>query len=312
MKLACLIVQDSEQETWFSALQAPLAAHHISLSKGPRPEAQIAIVANPPVGALRQLPNIELIASLWAGVDRLLADSSIAKHIPIVRACDAQMRQSMTESALAHVLRLHLNHHRYQAQQNSSLWRALDTALAPERRVTVLGLGYLGGYVASALAQLGFQVSGWSRGKARTRTLDPSIQVYSGTLGLSQALQSADILVNLLPDTPSTQGILSKETLSLAPPGLCVINLARGKHLVETELLELLEIGQVQHATLDVFDTEPLAPDHPFWRHQNITVTPHIAAPSHRTSVSKSVSDDIALWLAGQVPESIVNRELGY
>jgi glyoxylate/hydroxypyruvate reductase len=312
MMQASLLVDEREQSSWLAAMRAPLHSHGISLTVGENPAAQIAIVANPPVGALRNMPNIKLIASLWAGVDRLLADTSIARHIPILRACDAQMRQSMTESVLAHVLRLHLKHHLYQDLQHRAHWQALDARVSNECRVTVLGMGYLGGHAATALDHLGFQVTGWSRGTPRERRLAASIQLHSGVHHLANALKHANIVVNLLPDTPQTRGILCARTFALAPRGLSVINLARGHHLVEQDLLEALAQGQVSHATLDVFSTEPLVASHPFWCHPNLTVTPHIAAPSHRNSVSKSVSDDIALWLSGTAPESLVNRAQGY
>ncbi len=310
--IASLLVAKEESQAWFEVLAPLLTQSGIHLHRDYHSQASIAIVANPIVGQLQGLSQLKLVASLWAGVDRLLADDSIPEGVAILRACDTDMRQSMTESALAHILQAHLKHHLYRRQQSQSHWQQHNALLAQERRITVLGMGYLGSHVAIAAQHLGFQVAGWSRQGPRAISLANSIEHLQGAEQLAQALTNTDILLNLLPDTPATRGILCKSLFENCKPGVCLINLARGSHLIEEDLLLCLENGSVSHAALDVFATEPLPSHHPFWNHPSITITPHIAAPSHLASVAKSVSRDIALWLSGAHPGSIVNRKNGY
>jgi glyoxylate/hydroxypyruvate reductase len=310
--IASLLVAPEEAESWFTALAPHLTKIGINLHRGAHPHANIAIVANPVVGQLRALPELRLIASLWAGVDRLLADESIPDTVAILRACDSEMRQSMTESALAHILCAHLKLHYYRLQQSKALWQQHKAQLAQERQITILGMGYLGSHVAMATQQLGFQVSGWSRSARRPDRLPDSVALYQGIAQLHDALSNTDILVNLLPGTAETRHLLNKSLFMQCKKGVCLINLARGTHVVEQDLLECLDSEHVAHATLDVFYAEPLPSEHPFWQHPSITITPHIAAPSHFESVANSVCSDIAIWLGGATPASIVNRKNGY
>lgn len=268
----------------------------------------VALVANPPPGILGQLPNLRLVHSLWRGVDALVGDPTLPRDVPLARLVDPAMARSMTESVLLHVLTLHRRLPEYRAQQERATWRELPQPAAAERRVAILGLGDLGQVAARALAALGFAVSGWGR---RPRSL-PGVATYAGPEGLAALLAQADILVNLLPLTPATTGFLDAATLARLPAGASLINVARGGHLVESDLLRALDSGHLAHAILDVFAEEPLPADHPFWRHPRVTVLPHVAAYSDARSGAAIVAANVARFRAGQPIAHVVDWQSGY
>ena len=269
---------------------------------------EIALVANPPAGSLAGLKNLRLIQSLWAGVDRLLSDPTLPENVPIVRLVDPNLTQAMRECALACVMVLHRQLPAYARQQAGREWKKLPQPLAQERRVGILGLGELGRAVAQALASLGFDVAGWSAGPRRVE----GVESWSGAGGLARLLQRTDILVNLLPLTPQTSGILNAQLFASLPRGAAVINLARGGHLNEKDLLDALASGQLSHAILDVFREEPLSPQHPFWSHPRISVLPHVAAVTEVNTAAKIAAENIKAFRAGRMPGPLVDRAKGY
>jgi glyoxylate/hydroxypyruvate reductase len=268
----------------------------------------VALVANPPAGALASLKNLRLIQSLWAGVDRLLSDKTIPAHVPIVRLVDPNMTQAMVECALACAWFLHRQLPDYARQQAAHDWKKLPQPLASERRVGVLGFGQLGRAVTEALAALGFDVEAWS---AKPRTA-AGIKVWSGTDQIGALLGRSDILVNLLPLTSETADILNAAMFRQLPRGSALVNLARGGHLNEGDLLDALASGHIAHAILDVFKDEPLPRDHPFWAHSQITVLPHVAAVTDVNSASKIAADNLRTFRAGRLPAPLVDRGKGY
>jgi glyoxylate/hydroxypyruvate reductase A len=195
------------------------------------------------------------------------------------------------------------------------LWRADNPAfpdtprkLASERPLTVLGLGELGAASACALAGLGFPVTGWSR----TPRDMPGIRCLSGAEGLLEALTGAEGVITLLPNTPETENTLNADTLALLAPGAFVINPGRGVLIDDAALLAALDRGQVGHATLDVFRVEPLPPDHAYWHHPRVTVTPHIAAISRPVTASRVIAENIRRAEAGEPLLHLVDRARGY
>jgi glyoxylate/hydroxypyruvate reductase A len=268
---------------------------------------EIAIVANPPPGVLETLPALRWIQSLWAGVDKLLA-SALPDDVPVVRMIDPALGRAMAEAVAAIVLHLHRDFPRYAAQQQRGDWRQLPLVAAADRAVTILGLGEMGAAAASMLANLGFRVTGWSRSP---RDL-PGIRTHAGPAGLATALTGADILVNLLPLTPDTRGILGAATFAQLAPGAAIVNVGRGGHLVERDLLEALEAGRIGHAVLDVFETEPLPRDHPFWSHPKVTVLPHVTAPTNMPSAAAIVARAIAAYRRNGTIPPTVDRGRGY
>jgi len=275
----------------------------------PDPAAiDVALVARPPEGALRGFTNLKLIQSLWMGVDGLLADPTLPREVPLARMVDPGMLAAMSETVLACVLDWHRNLHRYRAQQSARLWRALPQLLASDRTVGLLGLGELGRDAAAKLLGLGFKVCGWSR---RPKTL-PGLECLSGNDGMREVLARSGALVCLLPLTAQTHGILNARTLELLPEGACVINVGRGAHLVERDLLAALDSGRLAHAWLDVFETEPLPAAHPFWMHPGVTLTPHVAALTEpRTALVKIVAN-VERVRRGEPPADLIDRQTGY
>ncbi|WP_323783183.1 NAD(P)-dependent oxidoreductase, partial [Leisingera sp.] len=180
--------------------------------------------------------------------------------------------------------------------------------LAKERRVTVLGLGALGVACAQALAALGFQVSGWSRSQKEVE----AITCHAGPEGLKAALAQAEIVILLLPDTPATENTLNAETLAMLPKGARIINPGRGPLIDDSALLAALGSGQIAHATLDVFRVEPLPPEHPYWAHPNVTVTPHIASETRESTAAEVIAENIRRGEAGEPLLHLVDRRFGY
>ena len=265
----------------------------------------MALVANPRPGALASLKGTRLIQSLWMGVDKLLADPAYPHGVPLARLIDPGMVAAMTETVIAHVLDWHRHHYYYRSLQAEPRWRRVRQFLASDRTVGILGLGELGSDAASRLQQLDFKVAGFSR---RPKTL-PGVACYTE---LQKMLPAVDALVCLLPLTEQTKGILNAKTFAAMKPKGCVINLARGGHLVEKDLLAALDSGHLRHAYLDVFDAEPLAAAHPFWRHPGVTVTPHAAALTEpRTAIAKIV-ENVERVRRGETPLNLVDFSAGY
>ena len=308
----------AERDDWANALRAALPGHRLCLARGEVPDETIAaaIVANPPPGGLVGLTRLRLIQSLWAGVDRLLADASLPPGVPIARMVDPAMNQAMAETALWATLALHRGFFAYGAQQRAGRWQQRGQRRADEVPVLVLGFGQMGRAVAQALLRQGYPVAAWRRGAARSDEMaDPAlagITRNSGAAALAAALARAQVLVNLLPLTPDTRGLLDARLLATLPRGAGLVNLARGAHLVDADLLAALASGQVGHAVLDVFDAEPLTTGHPYWGHPQVTVLPHVAALTDARSAAAAVARNIEALARGEPLQHLVQRQAGY
>ncbi|WP_337186343.1 glyoxylate/hydroxypyruvate reductase A [Phenylobacterium sp.] len=304
--LACFGV-DAEPWARAFATLAPDVDLRGADAPGPPDEIDYVLAWNVPAGGLRAYARLKAVFSLGAGVDGLVGRPDLGET-PVVRMVDESLAQGMVEYVLMSVLRHHRDAALYARQQARKLWIPHRPPLAQDRVVGVLGLGELGGPCASALAGIGFQVRGW----ARTPRSLPGVEVFWGAAGLSRLLQGCEILVCLLPLTPDTAGLLDADLFARLPRGACVINVGRGAHLVEADLLAALDSGQVAGATLDVFDREPLAADHPFWTHPSVVVTPHASAFTHPESAAAKVVADIRRIEASRTPTHLVDRSRGY
>lgn len=271
-------------------------------------EIEYALVWQPEPGLLASLPNLRLILNLGAGVDHLLADPTTPRRVPIVRLVDPYMTDAMSEYVAMQVLRLHRRDLDYRAQQQGQVWRELDQKNACERRVGILGLGVLGQDAARKLAAFGFEIAGWSRGAKQV----PGIAAYSGAAALPAFLGRSEMLVCLLPLTPETEGILDSRLFAQLPRGAALVNAARGGHLVDADLLAALASGQLSAAVLDAFREEPLPPEHPFWRHPRIVVTPHIAALTNPPTAAPILLDNIRRLREGRALVNQVDPGRGY
>jgi glyoxylate/hydroxypyruvate reductase A len=311
--MAILVAADFSAEewgAWWPALAAALPGERLvrDVHEAARATIDVALVANPPVGALRDLPQLRFIQSLWAGVDRLLPDASVPADVPLARMVDPAMSTAMAETALWAVLGLHRGFFGYAVQQREALWRQHPQQRADEVGVAVLGLGQMGRTAAQDIARHGYRVSGWRAGPA---AID-GVTTSCGGASLRDVLAAAHIVVNLLPLTPATRGLFGAETLAQMRLGAGLVNLARGAHLVEADLLAALDRGHLAHAVLDTFGTEPLPAGHAFWHHPKVTVLPHVAAQTDPRSAASIAAANVRAFRAGRVPDHLVDRARGY
>jgi len=306
---------DAERAEWLAALGAALPGHRLLTARDQAPADTItaAIVANPPPGSLQGLPALRLIQSLWAGVDRLLADATLPPGVPVARMVDPAMNAAMAETALWAVLALHRGFFRYQAQQRAGQWQAHGQRRADEVPVLVLGAGQMGGTTAARLAALGYPVTLWRRDAGPLRLpLAAGLPLLHGAAALQRALAGTQVLVNLLPLTPDTRGLVNAELLARQPRGAGLVNLARGAHVVDDELLAALDSGHLGHAVLDVFHTEPLPAGHRFWAHPQVSVLPHAAAATDARSAAAVVAHNIEALVSGAPLAHLVTPGAGY
>ena len=315
--MSILIAADSwDAGTWAGLIQSaePNRTVAIDIAKTDPAKIRYALVWKPPPGLLKQLPKLEVIFNLGAGVDAILADESVPKHVPIVRVVDPNLTARMTEWVVLQVLMQHRRMPMYLEAQRRRTWLdAVDQPPASAVTVGFLGLGVLARDAARVLKTLNFNVIGWSR----TAKEVEGLRTFSGPDGLSQMLAETDILVCLLPLTPDTQGILNAELfakLKRSGPlgGPVLINGGRGPEQVEADILAALDDGTLIGASLDVFETEPLPVTSPLWTHPKVIITPHNAADSDPASLSRYVLRQIGRYERGEALENVVNRDLGY
>ena len=245
------------------------------------------------------------VLNLWAGVESIVANETLTQ--PLTRMVDPGLTEGMVEWCVTHVMRHHLGTDRDVCRRDA-VWDPYVPKLARERRVTVLGLGALGQAVGQALDRLNFQVTGWSR----TSKDIAGVTCLAGDDGLRQALEGAEILVLLLPLTVATETLLNAERLAWLPKGAVVINPGRGPLIEDDALIAALDRGDVAHATLDVFRTEPLPSDHPFWAHAQVTVTPHVASATRPATAVQLIAENIRRGEAGEPFLHVVDRSRGY
>lgn len=262
-----------------------------------------------PPGVFTGYPNLKAIFWLGAGLERLLSDPGLPRHVPIGRLVEASLTRQMTAYVVLAVLRHHRLAAAYEAQQQEARWQPLLPPPDPaDCRVGLMGLGVLGTEAARKLLSLGFPVSGWSRTPKR---LD-GVKTYHGRERLKPFLGECDVVVCLLPLTPETRSILNAEAFAAMKKGAYLVNAARGEHVVEEDLLDALEAGRVAGATLDVYHTEPLPSEHPFWRHPRVTVTPHIAAETIPRGVAPQVVENYRRMKRGEPLLNPVDPARGY
>ena len=277
------------------------------VTEAPDPAAVDYILYAPsaPLQDFAPFTGAKAVLSLWAGVERIVGNPTLTQ--PLTRMVDPALTEGMVEWVTGHVLRHHLGMDRHIVNPGR-VWDPQPPPLARERPVTILGLGELGLACARALQALNFPVTGWSRSPRDI----PGLTCFHGADGLKQALARAQILITLLPRTPETENILNGATLALLPQGAVILNPGRGALIDDSALLAALAAGRVGHATLDVFRTEPLPQDHPFWAHPRVTVTPHIAADTRAASASAVLAENIRRGEAGAPFLHLVNRQRGY
>ena len=298
---------DTKAEPWLQGLAAALPGADITVWQPGAPVADYAVVWAPPQQFLDEQQGIQALFNIGAGVDALL-QRRLPPGALVVRLDDAGMAVQMAEYVCHAVIRHFREFDQYEVSMRAGQWAYRKPRLRQDLPVGVMGLGVLGERVAKALAQFEFPVNGWSRSPKAIG----GIRVFSGQDGFNDFLAASRVLVNLLPLTPETQDILNRDTLARLQPGGYLINVARGAHLVEDDLLALLDSGHLAGATLDVFRTEPLPVGHPFWSHPRITLTPHTSA---RTLLGESIAQivgKIAALERGEAIAGVVDSVRGY
>jgi len=311
--MAVLIIASHDRPDWWARelkQREPALDVRVWPDIGAPAEITYVLAWKPPPGVLASLPNLAVVFSLGAGVDHLFTDPDFPTQVDVVRVVDPYLTAGMREYVLLHTLRYHKNQPALDQQQRDQVWddRARELRQADEQGVGILGLGELGLACANALKSLDFDVGGWSR----TPKDLPGITCFDGRGGLDALLGRSRILICLLPLTPETEGILDADLFSKLPKRAYLINAARGGHMVEEDLIPALDSGRLAHATLDVFRTEPLPGEHPFWDHPQITVTPHNAAITDPRSVVVQILSDIGRHQRGETLSGRVDPGLGY
>ena len=253
------------------------------------------------------LPNLQVLFALSAGVDQLDLDR-LPTTLPVVRLLDPSITQGMCEYASFAVLSLHRDMLRYRQQQMARCWQAHRLQPAAKRRVGVMGLGTQAQQSLATLQTFGFALSGCARSEHSIAGVD----CFAGAEQLPAFLGQCDIVLCVLPLTEQTKGILNRQLFQHLPKGAALVNMGRGGHLVEEDLLEALASGQLSAAVLDVLEQEPAAPDHPFWQHPQILLTPHIAAMTQPESAFSVLLENIRRHQRGESMLGQVDRKQNY
>ena len=298
---------DTATEPWLQGLRAALPGAEVTLWSAGAPMADYAVVWAPPQQFFDEQSQLKAVFNIGAGVDALLK-LQLPPQALIVRLDDAGMSVQMAEYVCHAVIRHFREFDAYEADTRQGKWSFRKPRARADFPVGIMGLGVLGERVARSLAQFEFPVKGWSRS---AKAVD-GVQCFSGQQGFHDFLAASRVLVCLLPLTPDTRDIMNRDTLSRLQSGAYVINVARGAHLVDEDLLALLDSGQLAGATLDVFLTEPLPAEHAFWKHPKVTVTPHTSARTLRSESIAQIGSKIAALQGGEPVAGVVEPNRGY
>lgn len=321
MKVLFFAPETGDADAWRTSLARVLPQAEIRVwHPGDTAYADYAIVWRPPRELFAPREGLKAVFNLGAGVDAILrfereAPGTLSPDVPLIRLEDTGMAAQMNEYAAYAVLRYLRRFDEYELMQRSgeARWHVLDPHPHETFVVAVLGLGVLGTQVARTLASFGLPVRGYSRSVKALEGIETFAEnAASGGAALDACLDGAMAVVNLLPSTPETEGILNRRAFARLARGAYLVNLARGAHVVEGDLLDAMHEGQIAAATLDVFSEEPLPAGHRFWREPRVTITPHIAAQTLREPAVRQIAVKIAALSRGEVVGGIVDVARGY
>ena len=291
----------------YFAEHAPDLDFRVWPDAGDLDEVEYLIAWQAPADFIAQLPRLKVFFSSGAGVDHV-DFSAVPKHIPIVRMVEPGIIDGMVEYVTLSVLALHRDFFDYVAAKVARTWDPLEVPPASARTVGVMGMGSLGSAVLQRLATYGFRLRGWNRS---LRHLD-NVESFAGPDQLQPFLEGCDILICLVPLTSETKGILNRKLFSALPAGASLINVGRGPHLVDADLLDALDSGQLSRAILDVTDPEPLPAEHPFWAHPRVFLTPHVASMTQPQSAAPILLDNLRRHQRGDALLNVIDRSRGY
>ncbi len=305
-----IICTNKDPLPWVTALKELDSSLDIQIwpNEGRKTDVEFALCWNHPEGVLREYPNLRCICSMGAGIDHLFNDAFFPKELPVIRIVDPLLAQSMFEYICTAVMYYFRDLDIYKIQQYQSNWKQQPPKSIAHTTIGIMGLGNLGKFSANKLLDFGFNVIGWSR----TQKSINGVKSYAGDEALGEFLSQASILICLLPLTNETRGILNLETFNRLPLGACLVNVGRGEHLIDEDLITALNKGLLRGACLDVFREEPLAAQHPFWRHNKILLTPHCSSITDPMSVAPQIVENYRLMKSGQPLMNQVNPLRGY
>lgn len=309
-----LYMPGDDASSWINELTRTFPAAHVRVWKeGDRAPADYTLVWKPTSDVLAGRERLKAVFNLGAGVDVVLGllrshPDLLPPHVPLIKLDDAGMAPQMVQYVLHAVLRHFRRFDEYAVLQRERRWQPLEAREPSSHIIGIMGLGALGTPVATALAQLGFAVRGWSR----SPRIVEQVACFAGPDDLPRFLDGLNVLVNLLPLTAETENILDRSVFSRLATGAQLINIARGAHLVEEDLLQALDSGKVAAATLDVCRHEPLPPDHPFWNDPRIDITPHVAALTLCKASVCQIAEKITRLEHGLPVDGVIDVARGY
>ncbi len=300
-----------DEREWLDALSQAMPLEQIvsfnELDASVLTTVPFAIVANPKASDIARMSSLVWVHSVWAGVEKLI-EARAGQSFTIVRLVDPELSRTMAEAVAAWTLYLHRDMPAYVALQKQRVWQPLPYRRSVECSVGLVGFGELGRASAALLQSLGFPVMAWSR----TPKNASGLETFQSDDGLGQMLNRSDIVVCLLPLTPETRGLADRNFFAKMRPGASFINFARGPIVVADDLLAALDTGHLKHAVLDVFDTEPLPAESPFWGHPKVTVLPHISARTNPVTAGQIVATNVDTYRrTGEIPTAIDTKR-GY
>ncbi|MBT0961598.1 2-hydroxyacid dehydrogenase [Denitromonas iodatirespirans] len=291
----------------YFAEHAPDLDFRVWPDAGKLDEVEYLIAWQAPAEFLATLPRLKVLFSSGAGVDHV-DFSAVPAHVPVVRMVEPGIINGMVEYVSLSVLALHRDFFDYVAAKAARVWNPLEVPPASARSIGVMGMGSLGQAVLERLAAYGFRLRGWNRSLRRME----GVESFAGPDQLQPFLAGCDILICLLPLTPATRGILNRELFSALPTGAALINVGRGPHLVDADLIEALESGRLSRAILDVTEPEPLPPEHPFWTHPRVFVTPHVASMTQPETAAPILLENLRRHQRGEALVGVIDRSRGY
>jgi glyoxylate/hydroxypyruvate reductase len=305
-----IIFNNKDPKPWAKSLTEKLPQTVIQVyPNGENPDlVEFAVCWKPEKKVLNQFPNLKVIQSVGAAIDHITRTQDIKKGQILTRIVDENLSNDMWEFLLAAVMSNLKNLPRYFRQKDDKIWQQTGYGLIKNTTISILGLGKIGAFVAAQFAALGFIVKGWSQSD---KTIE-NVQCFVGQNELTDFLNDTDLLINILPLTDVTENILDKMALKQVKKGSFLINVGRGEHLVESDLLELLDEDYLTGALLDVFRLEPLPQEHPFWSHPKIQITPHIASVTNVETAANQVAGNYVSYMSGKGLQNIVSMEKGY
>lgn len=291
----------------YFAEHAPDLEFRIWPDAGDLREVEYLIAWQVPADFVARMPNLKVLFSSGAGIDHVDL-AAVPAHVPLVRMVEPGIINGMVEYVSLAVLALHRDFFDYVTQKTARSWNPVEVPPASARTIGVMGMGNLGCAVLERLASYGFRLRGWNRSP---RSM-PGVETFAGGEHLTPFLVGCDVLVCLLPLTPATQGILNREVFAALPTGAALINVGRGPHLVDADLLAALDSGQLSRAILDVTEPEPLPPEHPFWTHPRVFVTPHVASMTQPETAAPILLENIRRHQRGEPLGDVIDRRRGY